>query len=53
MTRSDYEALAKIIAGLADAALRAKLAKSIGNLCASTNVHFNWPRWYAACHCNE
>lgn len=49
MTRKDFVALAKIVAAVKDAAVRASLAAAIGALCAESNVHFDWSRWNAAC----
>ena len=56
MSRKDFRALAEAISSIKDSTERERIMQLIGEVCQSTNVNFDWSRWYIACnvfHCYE
>jgi len=53
LTRRYYVAIAKIIAGIEDAPLRERLARTFAALFASDNGRFDRGRFYTACDVRE
>ncbi len=49
MTKIHFVQLARVIAATADMAERSRLAREVGEVCASVNPQFRWSTWLAAC----